>query len=158
MWATITYAFFLLISLGPVILFALHPGRHVDFEWSAALFFGSHSIFVNPIVSFLAIVAFFSQAPAARALDCMSLVMQAVVFALVAISWIYRVKNPLESVDYFSWNALVSWYQLVGWAAVDNAIYAIVQFLLLWCHLRQAGNHVGISASDETQALLRNEL
>ena len=59
----------------------------------------------------------------------MGLATQAVVFALVALSWTARVRFP--AIEGVSLNLLTAWYQLVGWAAVDNAIFAIIQFMLL---------------------------
>jgi len=48
------------------------------------------------------------------------------------------------------------WYSLVGWATVDNAIYALVQVLLFWIPMRQRGEggHEAVMHS-ETSPLLQ---
>ena len=80
--------------------------------------------------------------------------MQAVVFALVALSWIKRVGFPYDEVDHFPLSLFWSWYQLVGWAAVDNAVFALGQALLwgITTYLLDRGD-ITVDG-DETEPLL----
>lgn len=85
---------------------------------------------------------------------------QAIVFAIVALSWTARVRfqpdggeghggGPPE--DRFSvtlW--LKVWYQLVGWATVDNAVFALVQ-AALFCRRR---HQTGVKSGGEEEPLL----
>lgn len=50
--------------------------------------------------------------------------------------------------------SLIAWYQLVGWAAVDNVVYAFVQAVLLWIAMRQRGRVPGMETNGETSPLL----
>lgn len=86
--------------------------------------------------------------PETSALSLPCLAAQAVVFALVAISWMVRVEYP----PYLpSWG---EWYRLIGWPVVNNGLFASVQGLLLLVALRGgAGDGVG-SVQGERRALL----
>jgi hypothetical protein len=76
-------------------------------------------------------------------LSIFGLATQAIIFALVALSWISRVNFPFE----LSLNILKAWYEVVGWAAVDNAIFAVAQFVLLCLAKHQRRGRVGSSSS-----------
>lgn len=84
------------------------------------------------------------------------------VFTLVALSWVLRVNFPYERFSEipleFLLSSLQTWYELVGWAAVDNAIFAVVQAILL-CSVRyqEESDEEGASDSDETTPLLQHE-
>lgn len=72
-------------------------------------------------------------------------------FTLVAVSWTMRAAFP----SVWEWHGgffLVVWYQYVGWAAVDNAVFAVVQAGLLWAATRKWLEEDG--GSDETEPLL----
>ncbi|KAH7124708.1 hypothetical protein EDB81DRAFT_811514 [Dactylonectria macrodidyma] len=119
------YVSFLFISVVP----------RDDKEWYGALFYGIHSMAINPLVTLGGIAAFFFQWQQASALSSVGLAAQAFVFAAVALSWIARV----QFVEMKRWGPdfpLKAWYQLVGWAAVDNGIFAIVQAALLYLSRR----------------------
>lgn len=99
---------------------------------------------VNPIATTSSVLALFFQGQKASALSFLGLATQAVVFAPVAFFWIWRVNYidlreiPLPIPLYI----LKVWYEVVGWAAVDNAVFAIVQFVLLCLARRQQrGGH-----------------
>jgi hydrogenase-4 membrane subunit HyfE len=98
-------------------------------------------MFINPIVTFLGIFALYVQWQKAFALSIFGLASQVIVFALVALSWIFRVSFLAIPISKISLSILNTWYQLVGWAAVNNAIFAIVQFVLLCVvkHYRREG-------------------
>lgn len=143
---------FLLVSVVPAFTDALNPGEFEDRRWFGALFFGVHSMFINPIVTIGSILALYAQRQKAFALSISGLASQAVVFALVASSWTARVRFP--AIEGVSLSLLVAWYQLVGWAAVDNAIFAIVQFVLLCLAKQHQRGSVDIFTRPDEEPLL----
>lgn len=143
------YILFALISIIPIFIDAIDRDFFGPPEWrqvGQALFSGYHAMFMNPIVTILALVALPCQARAIRALpfgdlkslSLLGLLAQGVIFSVVAISWTMRVKfMDLSFRDVISYGLLtfVSWYQMVGWAAVNNAVFALVQ-ISLFCLAR----------------------
>lgn len=101
---------------------------------------------LNPIVTVLGVYAVFSQireiknskspessGSPGNALSICGLAVQAVVFAAVAFTWIWRV--PIENAnirwDISSWtDNLLYWYSLVGFPAFDNGVFAMGQCVL----------------------------
>lgn len=153
---TAIYISFFLISVVPVIYESTLPptgASLADPRWIIAIFFITHTFFINHVITVLAVVALFPQRReilsrlAPCALSTTSLAAQAVIFALVALAWTIRLSLP--------WSiSIVSWYRylLVGWAAVDNLIFAAVQTVLYWT-LR--GLEVEGNTSNETTPLVR---
>ncbi|KAH6720755.1 hypothetical protein BKA61DRAFT_570403 [Leptodontidium sp. MPI-SDFR-AT-0119] len=128
------YTSFLAISVIPLLIDVLTPvGNPEDERWSSAIFIGVHTMLVNPLVTLGVFAALCFQWPNARAaaLSEVGLAVQAAVFALVALSWVGRVRF-LEFDRGLGGFPVKTWYQLVGWAAVDNAIFAFVQAVLFF--------------------------
>jgi hypothetical protein len=134
-----------------------------DHKWGEALFHGIHSMFINPFVTILGVAALFFQAreifsrprELPSSLSIVGLAVQAVVFALVVIAWPGRLVFPWGELDgRVTVGVLITWYQLVGFVAVDNAILAIVQAVLLFLML-YLGRGRNIVVSRETEPLLR---
>lgn len=88
-------------------------------------------MFINPIVTIGIILSLYAQRQKAFAPSISGLATQVSVFSLVALSWTARVIFPFSLFEGVSQHLLITWYQLVGWAAVDNAIFAMIQFVLL---------------------------
>lgn len=166
-FVSIIYISFLLISVIPLSVDAIDhdifgpwepqdPNR----EWAVVLFSGLHALFISPVVTILSITTLYAQAretllrPSLQALSLVGLATQAVIFTIVAISWTMRVRFPWNVFEYFSLLYFTTWYQLVGWAAVDNAVFAIVQTVLLWLAIRHTYRHTDRTPSDETEPLL----
>jgi uncharacterized membrane protein len=90
--AIATYVAFLLISVVPLFANAIKPGHQEDRKWTLALFFGVHSLFLNWIVTILTGTAVYYQIkelasqPDHTALSRVGLIMQAVVFLILALS------------------------------------------------------------------------
>ncbi|KAF2268064.1 hypothetical protein CC78DRAFT_530455 [Lojkania enalia] len=153
------YFAFLLISIVPIFTDAVSPGENDARRWNGALFHGVHSLFINPIVTGFGIASLYFQAKETlsrslpQALSIIGLAAQAIVFAVVAVSWIMRVEFPYGGLDRVSFGVFSTWYQLVGWAALDSAIFALVQAALLWIASRHLRRTNGTSDS-ETQPLL----
>jgi hypothetical protein len=153
--AIAAYFAFLLISLFGVAFEATLPpidhsrGPEQDRRWFLGLFGGFHTLFVNPVITVLGIASFFAQAhdilagPAIGALSITGLALQAVTFAAVGISWIYRLTIPSHYLRKPPADAFAIWYEHVGWAATDNLVFAVVQailFLLAAVRARRQGD------------------
>jgi len=121
-----------------------------DRRWFSAIYFNVHSLIVNPIVTALTFAALFPQMRTLRsrpedgdsgpgALSIVGLGVQAVVFAVVALAWIFRFYMPRGMIS----RAFVSWYQLVGWSAVNNGLFAFVQ-ALLWIYAKRRWGLAGV--------------
>ena len=115
-------------------------------------------MFINPVVTLAGLSSLAVEAHEIQsrhspgALSVIGLAVQAGVFALVGISWCFRLRVGGDNWDYPIVQALISWYQVVGWAAVNNFVFAIVQVALLGIALRRgraSPNH------EETAPLLR---
>ncbi|KAJ3520496.1 hypothetical protein NM208_g13683 [Fusarium decemcellulare] len=129
------YIAFLLISVAPVIFMAFLPPTGTDpnrdRRWISAIFANTSGLLINPIVTALAIAAYFPQArelrsrPDVGALSVLGLAVQASVFLIVSIIWPLRMELP-RGVSFSVW------YQFAGWATVDNLIFAFVQAVLWW--------------------------
>jgi hypothetical protein len=154
------YVAFLIISVVPVFADAIAHESEEDRRWPMSLFFGIHSMFLSWIITGFNVAAIYYQVkelrsrPQEQALSHLGLAIQSVVFMLLAGSWIGRVEFPYREFGGFPWQALSTWYQLVGWAAVDTAIFAIGQAILLWTVSHHTGSDSGASNS-ETEPLLR---
>lgn len=118
-----------------------------------------------PVVTFLAASALYPQSrvilgrqpgESLGGFSITGLWLQAVVFAVVALFLVYRVpwtlyEGPGPEEGEFGW------YRMVGWAAVNNAIFAVVQSFLFsmarwWMAI------LGATGSDTEPLLVRSEL
>ena len=145
-----TYIAFLLISILPIIAEVASPGDHESSRLFRAAFSYFHSTFINPVVTLGSISSFFCQKSTAYALDKSGLAVQALVFAMVAVSGI-RINFPV--VPQWSLSISITWYER-GWAAVDNAVFALVQFILaLVAERHQQRGHEEFLNPEEEQLL-----
>lgn len=150
--AIIAYLSFLAIGLFPTILQMLvSPADRV---WAS----GPLAIFllwlVAPAVQMMGIVAKYAQARETRsrgsagALSVRGLVVQAVVFLLVGISFVYRLPMPDPPDDYERHFVvdLREWYWLMGRATINNVIFGLAQGRVAWIASHQKdGNDEGES-------------
>lgn len=131
--------------------------RHGNLAWPFVIFSGIHMINLAPLITAISLAALFSQLRQLRdgtvrdtnALSVEGLGLQAVVFFVVALCWPFRFYMPPE----VPWG---SWYQLVGWAAVDNGLFALVQAVLYVVARRKKRSIVGDiqTAAGESAPLL----
>ncbi|KAL4866607.1 hypothetical protein BDV12DRAFT_131373 [Aspergillus spectabilis] len=166
----VTYVAFLLISIALIIFdliqWKIDPDWEKERMWLVVLFYGYHSIFLFPIIYALGIVAVYRQArlvlrspdfPGAWSIRGLEL--QAIMFSLIALSWVWRIPFPWEEVEYPTFQVFQVWSSTVGWVAVDNGIFAVGQALLLllakW-RRRKTEVEEGTTSSDldETEPLL----
>jgi hypothetical protein len=93
---------------------------------------------VGTVVQLLSIAAMRAQARETRSrgsagsLSVQSQVMQAVVFLLVGISFAFRLELPAEALDEHFIVNVREWYWLVGWATINNVMFALAQGWLAW--------------------------
>lgn len=154
-----TYITFLLVSVIPVFSDAVFPRRAPDRGMEMDIFFGVHSQFLSWIITSFNVVAVYLQIketrlrPQEKALSGLGLAVQAVIFTVVAFSWVGRIKFPHPDGGLpWAWTYLSTWYELVGWATVDNGIFAMGQAILLWI---VAGHRLDERVYGETEPLLR---
>jgi hypothetical protein len=137
------YLSFLAISLLPVIGEAvIEFDSDTDREWYGVLFIAPMLYLVGPMVQILGFAALRAQALEIRsrnssdaadsALSVRGLVVQAVVFLLVGISFVWRIRVPTEELDEHFIVNLQMWYWTVGWATINNVIFAVAQCVLAW--------------------------
>lgn len=126
------------------------------------MFAFNHVVFINPILTFLGGVSFFLQADQTYrhieqyALNLWGLAMQTVVFAIVAVSWIWRVVYANAWDPVFGDDSFLSWYFSYGHPIFANGVFAAVQFcLLLWAlHYRRRAREEVKGGDGETESLL----
>ncbi|KAL4885398.1 hypothetical protein BJY04DRAFT_134061 [Aspergillus karnatakaensis] len=143
------YFLYILISVVPELLDLLgfiKDGEDFTHEDYQQHFIFVHIVLINPIVTILGGASAKYQLPQIQrqpeksALSVLGLLVQAVVFAIVAVSWVWRVvyASDLWCCLSFEW---VDWYYNYGRPVVDNAVFAGVQFtlFLMWAKLRRGG-------------------
>lgn len=134
--AIVMYLSFLAVSLIPAIGAAFIPAE--DRELINGLILGIMLYLVGPAVQVLGFAAFSAQARETRsrgsvgALSVQGLVIQTVVFLLVGISFVFRLKLPSEALDEHFIVNLRMWYWTVGWATLNNVIFGLAQGWLAW--------------------------
>lgn len=128
---------------------------------------GVHLLFVVPIVNLVGIAALVAQARIVMgrvpgsgigALSLAGLVAQGLVFALLALSWLWRLSFPWDQLEgnVLNWAVLKAWFQVVGFVPVDYSVFALGQFVLLLIAVRRGLRHGDISGvyAGETEPLL----
>lgn len=157
-FATIAYLIFLVISLGPTIaepIIMLDPVSRSDRGWYETLYIVGPMYLMGPIVQILGFAALWAQASEIKrprssdgnatddALSVQGLVVQAVVFLLVGLSFVWRMRLPEEELDEHFIVNLRTWYWTFGWATVNNVIFAVTQgvlALIAWRNKDDGGN------------------
>ncbi|KAL0944847.1 uncharacterized protein CTRU02_202734 [Colletotrichum truncatum] len=149
----VIYICFLCVSLIPMVVDAIYANsRSERRQYARDAFLFAHYLGFLPVSSILTLAAVIPQAREIRrrqgrpgALSLPSLAAQSVISAILAISWMIRVKYP----PYLpSWDG---WYRLIGWPVVNNGLSAFVQGALLWRALCSSSNDV---QNGEMQPLL----
>jgi len=120
-----------------------------------ALFLATHTYWVNWFVSFgIFPVSLFCQwlcmkgQPVPRSLSVEGLAAQSVAFVLTGVSWTWRM-----TVDKATW---AEWYMFVGYAAVDNLLFGVVQGILCLFVCGKTRPVESQDDEDETRPLLPN--
>lgn len=117
-----------------------------DRVWYSIILVGILLFLLGPLVQVLAIAAFRAQAHETRSrgsadsLSIRRLILQAVVFFLVGISFLFRLRLPSELDEHFIVN-LRTWYSRVGWATTNIVVFALAQGMLAWIASRQGDGY-----------------
>lgn len=128
----------LMLHASLCVLWAILAGKPRD-DWLDLPFvtiMGINQYCINPLITVATAAAFVIQESVAgrsqspSALNRTTLLPQAALFLVLAVSWPFRFKVP-QNLRYPGW-VLEEWYPLVGWVCVNNAIIAIGQGILLY--------------------------
>jgi hypothetical protein len=146
----VIYFGFLIISIVPVIADAVsdifcpphHPNCPEMERDPIALFQGLHSVILLPFLTTIPLlIGIFKQARMPLHTQSLTgLKLQAAAFMLSAISWVPRVSVPWDLYldgGHPIIGIINAWYHMVGFVAVDDALFALGQVFLLWLSLRQ---------------------
>jgi hypothetical protein len=146
------YVFFLIISLMPLIIDATtdvfcppqEPNCPEYDRDPIVLFEGYHVFALVPVIGIPLILGLYKQARASSLnLSLPGLKLQAVIFMLSAGSWVLRLSFPWKA--YLGqpqgrvpiYLVIPAWWRMIGFVAVDDAIFALGQGSLLWLALRR---------------------
>jgi hypothetical protein len=125
---------FLAITLVPAISVTWIPPE--DRVWPSALLEYFWILLLGPTIQLLGLAALIAQARKLKhshtdtALSVQGLVLQAVVFFLVGLSFLFRFKIPAEEWDEHFIVNLRMWYWRWGWATINNLVFALAQGVL----------------------------
>jgi hypothetical protein len=95
--------------------------------------------------------------PFPNALSLQGLAVQAVVFTLVSVTWIWSLPCPYEKLkDHdLNCNVFFGWYATIGWIIVDSFVFSLGQAVLLVLALhRSSSSKATIQGRSETEPLL----
>lgn len=158
------YASFLLVSIIPVIADAILPIEHKDLRFWSAVFYAVHCTLIYPILTAIGVWGIYRQARKIltvrfpNALSLQGLAMQAIVFTLVSVTWIWGLPFPYEKFDGqrdFNWTMFTIWYGAIGWIIVDSFVFALGQAVLLLLALhRSSSGKATIQPGSEAEPLL----
>ncbi|OJJ73398.1 hypothetical protein ASPBRDRAFT_205648 [Aspergillus brasiliensis CBS 101740] len=134
----VLYTAFTFISIIPTLADALftifHELGEREPDFGVAIFMGLHIYFLNTLGTLPVICSFIPQAIRLRSLSVDSGVvrvqdwaLQAVVLAMIAASWIFRVKLADDEDDVLMPFRSIPWFVRVGWPAGGTGIFAVVQ-------------------------------
>ena len=159
----VIYLGFLIVSLAPVVADAVsdifcpphHPNCPEHERDPIALFQGLHAVILLPFLTTIPLVIGIIK-QARMPLQTQSLTglkLQTAAFMLSAVSWVPRVSVPWDLyLDGGHPIILIinAWYHMVGFVAVNDAVFALGQGILLWLSLRQ----IRLAGGGERQPLL----
>jgi hypothetical protein len=158
------YASFLLVSIIPLISDAISPIDDEARRFWSAVFYALHSMLVYPCLTAIGFWGICHQAreilavPFPNALSLQGLAMQAIVFTLVSVAWIYSLPFPYEKFDGqrdLNWVNLSIWYGAIGWIIIDSFVFALGQAVLLLLALhRSFSSKATTQPGSETEPLL----
>lgn len=159
------YLAILMTTIVPSVIIITAPEEHdgtVPVLSGADMFFPANIMFIVPPVTLLTAASFYFEArvilsqPAGDtgigSVSQTGLLVQAVVFAAVALSWVHRAAWPADRPGIGS-GLWMGWYRIVGWAAVNNGIFAAGQ-AYLWFLVRGRASAPVVGSSSEAQPLL----
>ncbi|EAU29408.1 predicted protein [Aspergillus terreus NIH2624] len=142
------YIQYLCISILPEVIDAITTPEETrkqrpptgERNWLIGLFLSAHAMTVLPLSAVLRIAGFIDQSrlilrrrrEQPSVLSLTGLACQAVVFALVSGLWVLRVQQPVPRMPMRKPVDWMYWYHVIGWPVVDDAVYALGQWVLFW--------------------------
>ncbi|KAL4905056.1 hypothetical protein BDW74DRAFT_18632 [Aspergillus multicolor] len=143
----LSYIIFLLVSIAPPIYQAICPldvENNRDQDILLMLYYAPHSMLIYFILAGLSVLGIFIQArgalaaPLPNALSLQGLAAQAVVYALLTVSWMFSLTFSIPWTFYF-------WFMVNRWIIFDSLVFSLGQALLLGLALRRrrAGKAAG---------------
>lgn len=164
--AVLIYLAVLLATLIPAVMIINNPDEHKKSPGNGTpffardLFLGGHILYIVPLVTLLTALSFYfegrsilSRPPGdTGSLSLIGLLVQALVFGVVAVSWESRVQWPDHPPPIGGGLVWWGWYRMIGWAAIDNAVFAAGQ-AYLWLVLRRAVT-ANVASAGEMEPLL----
>ncbi|KAJ5890070.1 hypothetical protein N7504_010880 [Penicillium tannophilum] len=157
-----SYTSFLVVSIIPLFVLAILPIDDEGRRFWSAVFYALHTTLVYPILTALGVLGIYRQAreivaiPLPNALSLQGLVVQALVFILISVTWTWSLPFPYEELEsYLNWNIFSAWYSAIGWIIVDNFVFALGQIvLLLWALHCSSSRKASMQSDSETEPLL----
>jgi hypothetical protein len=148
----------------PLIYDAILPIDDEGRRFWSAVFYALHSMIIYPILTALGVWGIYRQACEImivhfpNALSLQGLAMQAIVFTLVSVMWIFSLPFPYEKMGGIwdlRWANFSAWYGAIGWIIIDSFVFALGQavlFILAWHH--SSSRQATIQRGRETEPLL----
>lgn len=139
----------------PLLYNEIYPAAFI--QLFSGFFYILHFLILFPLVTLSGIWSIYRQAreiyavPFPSALSLQGLAVQAVVFSIVAVMWIFALPFPYDQ-GHFGWKVLLEWYRAVGWLILDTLLYALGRLVLLAVALRRgesASGSVGQSQPED---------
>lgn len=114
-----------------------------DRELLLAWFIIPHITFANPVVTLAILISFIilirrSLQEESPCFNFRTLATQAIVFALLTISWLLRVSWTWDRIPAFFDSPLIEWYRQIRWPAIDHFVFAIGQAILCYVTWRRS--------------------
>ncbi|KAK1763427.1 hypothetical protein QBC33DRAFT_549651 [Phialemonium atrogriseum] len=120
-----------------------------------SLYYGVLFFYVNYFITAIGIASLLLQWRQATALSLRGLFLQAVIFPAVAISWyLFTYYDWHQEGDPKDPPGFHGWYLFVGFTAVDNAVFAVVQGILFYIAWRRGFDEGKVLGVAEAQPLL----
>ncbi|KAJ5199827.1 hypothetical protein N7491_009376 [Penicillium cf. griseofulvum] len=159
------YTSFLLVSIIPLISDAILTIDDEPRRMLSAAFYALHSMIIYPILTAIGVWGIYRQAreiwtvPFPNALSLKGLAMQAIVFMLVSVTWIWSLPFPYEKFSRrdLNWASLSVWYGVIGWIISDSFVFAVGQAGLLLLALYRSSSKASIQRGSETEPLLGHQ-
>lgn len=138
----------------------------LDEMWVSGVYRSIHLYGFNHIFTLLGVVAVFPQIRvmerigSPKALSPLGLLLQAVLYTVLAVSWAFRIPRPTSSEQPDSRLDLFAiWWVEIGWAAIDHAVYAVISAILYFKCVQLGEGAFGIlHTPEERMALLKDSV
>lgn len=128
-----TWVAFVAATLLPVMARIVKNAKET---FTDGLLRGMNCFYITPICTSLGVIALLSQAlttlqlASAESVDTNTLQSQSIVFAILGLTWLYRLLYPSLFWQAERPSVYWKWYLEIGWSAVNSLLWAIIQGVL----------------------------